>query len=173
MRLFSFRHGRRSLGVFGGKFVVPVAGCLALALAAPAIAQDVPEQPEQSSSETAGDLPERSAANETAPYALSVFTTGVENREPIDQVTFVETDVSRIYFFSDLRGLTGQKVRHRWSYQGEVVAEVEFSVGGPRWRVWSSKELRPQKVGDWTVEIVLENDEVLASETFTYSAAPE
>ncbi len=108
-----------------------------------------------------------------AAKVLMQFTTGIENREPIDQVTFVGTDIEKIYLFSDLRGLVGQTVTHRWSYKGETMAEVAFEVRGPRWRVWSSKNLRLNWVGDWTVEVVSQDGEVFASETFSYSASAE
>jgi len=130
---------------------------------------------------------EESAVEEAAPSQASVlaqFTTGIEDREPIDQITFVGNSVKKIFFFSDLRGLTGQTVQHRWIYDGKVVARVNFEVRGPRWRVWSSKELLPDWIGDWTVEIVAAekgesgdgqdageaDGEVIAAETFTYSA---
>jgi hypothetical protein len=108
---------------------------------------------------------------EALPSALAQFTTGVENREPIDQVTFVGSDVRKITFFSDLRALAGHTVTHRWIYQGKTVAEIPFVVGGPRWRVWSSKKLLEDWLGDWTVEIVTDDGEVIAAETFTYSAS--
>jgi hypothetical protein len=117
-----------------------------------------------------GDTNEASPADVVAaPTVLMQFTTGVENREPLDQVTFVETNIDKIYLFSDLRELTGQTVTHRWSYKGETMAEVAFVVRGPRWRVWSSKDLRSNWVGDWKVEIIAEGGEVLAAETFTYT----
>lgn len=131
---------------------------VALWLAPPAIAQ---EAQEAAPAETLAEQP---------PSALAQFTTAVENREPIDQVTFVSNDVRKILFFSDLRGLAGRTVTHRWIYDGEVRAEVDFEVRGPRWRVWSSKELLEDWLGDWTVEIVTDDGEVIAAETFTYSA---
>lgn len=112
---------------------------------------------------------ERETAPPATPSALAQFTTGVEDREPIDQVTFVSNDVRKVFFFSDLRDLAGQTVTHRWIYEGETRAEVPFEVRGPRWRVWSSKELLEDWIGDWTVEIVTEDGEVIAAETFTYS----
>jgi hypothetical protein len=105
-----------------------------------------------------------------APRVLAQFTTGVENREPIDQVTFVENDARKVFFFTELHGLNGQTIRHRWLYDGKIMAEVTFEVRGPRWRVWSSKDLVPDWIGDWTVEIVTGNGEVIAAESFTYSA---
>jgi hypothetical protein len=114
-------------------------------------------------------LPGRAQAQE-APSVLAHFTTGVENREPIDQVTFVENNARKVFFFTELRGLNGQTIRHRWIYAGEIVADVSFEVRGPRWRVWSSKDLLPDWIGDWTVEIVAGDGEVIAAESFTYSA---
>ena len=108
-----------------------------------------------------------------APTVVAQFTTGVENREPIDQITFVASHVKKVFFFSDLRGLTGETIQHRWIYDGKTVAEVTFEVRGPRWRVWSTKDLLPDWIGDWTVEIVRVDGaagEVIAAETFTYSA---
>jgi hypothetical protein len=102
------------------------------------------------------------------PSVIAQFTTAVENREPVDQVTFVENDVRKVFFFSDLRGLDGKTVLHRWSHDGQVIAEVPFEVHGARWRVWSSKELRPDWIGEWTVEVVTDEGEVLGAETFTY-----
>ena len=130
-----------------------------LVLDAPAWAQAEPVEA------LAEDVP-----TEEPPSALAQFTTAVENREPIDQVSFVPNDVRQIFFFSDLRGLTGQTVTHRWLYDGQVQAEVAFEVRGPRWRVWSSKELFPDLLGDWTVEIVDGSGEVIAAETFSYTA---
>ena len=107
---------------------------------------------------------------EVLPVVVAQFTTAIEDREPIDQVTFVQTDIKKIYFFTDLRGLEGQTVLHRWIFADKAVAEVPFEVRGPRWRVWSSKELLPEWLGDWTVEIVNGDGEVMAAETFSYSA---
>jgi hypothetical protein len=119
-------------------------------------------------------LTESPEADDTATRsALTQFTTAIENREPIDQVTFVENDVRKIFFFSDLRSLTGTTVFHRWIYDGKTRANVEFNVKGPRWRIWSSKELEPEWVGDWTVEVLTEDGETIASETFTYTASNE
>jgi hypothetical protein len=120
------------------------------------------------------EMAETTASDELAvPTVLMQFTTGVENREPVDQVTFVENDIQTIYLFSDLRRLAGQTVTHRWSYKGETMAEVAFQVRGQRWRVWSSKQLHLDWLGDWTVEIVSQDGEVFAAETFTYSAAAD
>jgi len=166
------KSGIHCLLVSGSKFcrglllAISLAPAIALAQSPPLAEPLVDSELEEQEDPRIGSDPTRSAA-------LTQFTTGIENREPVDQVTFVKNDIRQIYFFSDLRGLTGTRVVHRWLYLGQVIAEVEFQVAGPRWRVWSSKELDPESVGDWTVEIVIEGDEVIASEVFTYSAASD
>ena len=40
------------------------------------------------------------------------------------------------------------------------------------WRVWSNKQLLPAWLGEWTVSVLSAEDEVLATESFTYQEAP-
>lgn len=108
------------------------------------------------------------AAVPASSVALAQFTTAVENHEPIDAVAFLSTDHTQILFFTDLRGLTGETVTHRWEFDGKVMAEVPFQVGGDRWRVWSSKQLQAIWLGQWTVSVVKGDGEVIASESFSY-----
>jgi hypothetical protein len=123
--------------------------------------------------ETSGLRPDVSApaAAGSPGVALARFTTAVEGREPIDAVTFLSNGAREVLFYTDLRGLEGETVVHRWEFAGEVMAEVPFEVGGERWRVWSSKALRPEWTGDWTASVVGPQGEVLAIETFTYQPA--
>jgi hypothetical protein len=127
----------------------------------------------------AGLGPTRALAEETAEVpadrpapkgALARFTTAVENREPIDSVTFLEGSAERIFFFTDLRNMNGDTVTHRWEHGGEVMAEVAFEVRSDRYRVWSSKTLRPEWLGEWRVSVVTGAGEVLASEAFTFQS---
>jgi len=96
----------------------------------------------------------------------SVFALAVIDREPVDEVSVVSTD--SVYYFTELSGLEGTMVRHRWIYQGEVMADVEFQIGGSRWRVWSKKSLLPRWAGQWSVSVVDEDGVVMQSETVEY-----
>lgn len=108
------------------------------------------------------------AASVTSPeVALARFTTAVENREPVDAIAFLSSEASEIVFFTDLRGLAGETVTHRWEFGGDVMAEVPFEVSSNRYRVWSRKALDPKWLGVWTVSVVKGDGEVLASESFT------
>lgn len=107
-----------------------------------------------------------------AEVARAQFTTAVVDREPVDAVRSVPAGTDRLFFFTELRDLQGQHVVHRWEYAGEPVAVVGFDVGGPRWRVWSSKQMEPEQTGTWRVYVVTEGGSVLASEELTFGAGP-
>ncbi|WP_196158147.1 DUF2914 domain-containing protein [Reinekea sp. G2M2-21] len=92
------------------------------------------------------------------------FTSNIADREPVDALTDA-MNVNPLYFFTELKGFQNSAVTHRWIYEGKVMAEVNFSVGGPRWRVYSSKQLLPEWDGEWTVEVVDWQGKVLTSDT--------
>lgn len=82
------------------------------------------------------------------------FTSNVVDREPIDELVTVPADAEKVFFFTEITGMEGQTVIHRWILNGETKADVSFTIGGPRWRVFSSKTLVPGWTGQWTVEVL-------------------
>jgi len=111
-------------------------------------------------------------ARKTGRVVRAIFTTAIVDREPIDTLETFSTDTSRVFFFTDLRGLDGEIVTHRWEYNGQLIAEITFRVGsGARWRVYSSKNLLPEWTGTWKVVVNNENGEILHTSTFEYVAA--
>ncbi|MES9831182.1 MAG: DUF2914 domain-containing protein [Candidatus Thiodiazotropha sp. LLP2] len=102
--------------------------------------------------------------------ARAVFTTDIENREPVDQVVSLNEDATRVLFFTDLRNLQGRTVTHRWEFEGEVISEVDIEVGGPRWRAYSVKSLNPGEGGKWTVFVIDESGWPLHASIFQQRA---
>ncbi|MGE0080112.1 MAG: DUF2914 domain-containing protein [Thiohalomonadaceae bacterium] len=123
-----------------------LAFCGSLAWSAQALAQAQESAPAQA--------PAQSQAEVRGEVARAQFTSNVSEREPVDNLTALPADASRIYFFTELRDMEGQTVTHRWERDGQVMAEVPFNVGGARWRVWSSKNLDSGATGEWTVTVV-------------------
>ena len=101
----------------------------------------------------------------------AAITSAVENREPTDNLDTVNTELNQLYFFTELREMSGQTAKHRWEREGKLMAEVEFKVKGPRWRVWSSKSFVPGWTGDWKVSVINEVGEVISEKSFTYETA--
>ncbi|VAX05395.1 hypothetical protein MNBD_GAMMA25-1214 [hydrothermal vent metagenome] len=83
--------------------------------------------------------------------ARSQFTTAIEDREPVDKVAVITNDITTVYYFADVRHMEGGVVTHNWIYNGQLISKKSFTVKGPRWRVYSQKELDPSMTGKWTV----------------------
>lgn len=101
----------------------------------------------------AAEMP--AAADPLPPGVISraTFTSAIVDREPVDEIRSLTNDHGDVYFFTEFSGLQGQTLTHRWTYGGQTVAEVPFTIGGPRWRVYSSKQLLPGFLGTWTVTV--------------------
>lgn len=101
----------------------------------------------------------------------SAFTTEIAEREPTQNLQKLTNDNGQVMFFTELRDMSGQTALHRWEYDGKVVAEIEFNVKGPRWRVWSSKSLVPEWTGDWKVSVVNGAGDVISEKNLSYEVA--
>ncbi len=107
----------------------------------------------------------------TGTVARAQFTSAVQDREPVDKLSNLPNDQNRVYFFTEIKDAPNQKVTHRWEYNGKVVSETSFDIGGSRWRVFSNKTLEPSQTGVWKVTVVDEAGGTLGASTFTYEAA--
>lgn len=136
-------------------------------------AEVAPLQPQaMEKTETAAAVPEQSGFN-PGTVARSAFTSAIDNREPVDTLQQTNAMEQKIYFFTELRDMEGQTATHRWELNGEVMAEVAFEVKGPRWRVWSSKNLQPQWVGEWKVSVLNSANEVISETSLDVTAATD
>jgi hypothetical protein len=130
-----------------------------------------PAETQAQPADTAEQLPEQSGFSRGS-VVRSVFTTAVEDREPVDKIKTLDNSHRQIYYFTELRDMSGQTATHRWEYNGKVMAEVKFNVGGPRWRVWSTKTLVPGWTGEWKVSVLNGAGEVISEDAFEYTEAP-
>lgn len=103
--------------------------------------------------------------------ARAIITSGISEREPVDELTSVGADVPLVYLFTDLRGMQGERITHRWEHDGQVVSEVGFDVKGQRWRVWSSKTIPAGTTGAWKVHVVNSAGDILTTREFTCGTA--
>ncbi|MFP4080287.1 MAG: DUF2914 domain-containing protein [Ectothiorhodospira sp.] len=93
--------------------------------------------------------------------ARATFTSSIRDREPEDRLDAVDADAGEVHFFTEIRDHEGGTIVHQWRYQGRDMGEVRFEVDGPRWRVWSTKTLKPEWTGPWTVRVVDQDDRLL------------
>ena len=161
-----------------------------LMLSASVLAEQMPaeSQPESTAAETMpAETTEQTAPQQTDNTAIaeeqsgfsrgsvmrSVFTNGIESREPVDNIKTAGNHSNKIIYFTELRDMSGQTARHRWEHNGNVMADVEFNVKGPRWRVWSSKSFIPQWQGEWKVSVLNAAGEVISEDVLDYKQPEE
>jgi len=119
------------------------------------------------------------AASEQAGFSRgsvvrSIFTTGIQEREPVDKLKDTAGKTDKLFYYTELRDMSGQTATHRWEYQGKVISEVKFDVRGPRWRVWSSKAYSPGWEGDWKVSVLNGAGEIISEDMIKFTQpAPE
>lgn len=154
-----------------GLHAVALLTCLLAGISTLAIAEEASDAA-TAVTNTTENLTRNSSNKQLGRVARDIFTTAIVDREPVDDLSSISNDTQRIFYFSDLRGLAGQIITHRWEYNDQVMAEVTFKVGkGVRWRVYSSKNLLPEWTGQWTVVVSDENGNPLKTSVFEYSTA--
>lgn len=136
---------------------------------------------EAATGESEGIPVEAGAGTDGAPAhtGLAVFravlTSGIEDREPTDRLAgpleLPGAGQLTVFFFTELRGMSGHTVSHRWSRRGETVGELPFDVGEESgWSVYSSKDIGLEDVGAWSVQVIDEQGRVLESVEFIVRA---
>lgn len=94
----------------------------------------------------------------------------VKDREVVDPGQEFPADVGSLVAWSKVTGApAGAKttMKHVWFRDDKQVAEVELTVGGSPWRVWSQKKVAPGMAGSWKVEVHGPDGATIGSATFT------
>jgi hypothetical protein len=111
--------------------------------------------------------PEMTPASEHVKRAI--VTSEVADREPVDDLTVVESPIDKIFFFTEIVDFEGNAVSHRWIFKGETKAEVgPWQIEHSRYRTSSSKNMSSAGIGKWTIQVVDGDDNVLAEKSFEY-----
>lgn len=104
--------------------------------------------------------------------AEAVVTTGVQERQPVDEVSTVSADVGRVFLWTRVTGAQGEvEVAHVWYHGDQEMARVPVRVASPNWRTWTSKEILPHWTGSWRVEVEGPGGQVLHSASFQVQGA--
>lgn len=102
-----------------------------------------------------------------AEVAEAVICVDVQDREPVDPGVVFPADIGKVWCWSKIKGGEGTTITHAYYYQGEEKALIELRIGSPLWRTYSNKKILSSWTGEWRVDIIDENGEVLKSLDFT------
>lgn len=114
--------------------------------------------------------------------ARAQFTSGIRGLEPINRVTSVFSvngevfsldgrPLPTLYYFTEITGMGGETVIHRWEYQGITVEKVSFDIGDDRYRVYSGKDLPPDGDDDWRVIVTDAQGNVIKTDSFSFNGS--
>lgn len=125
----------------------------------PAVATDVPSAPDPAA---------QPAVLIPGNVTRAQFTRDIKDLEPVDAVSTLTNDQTRIVYFTEIHGMAGQTVTHRWEFNDKIVLEKNHEVGSSRWRAYTSKKLDPASLGEWKASVVDAAGGTLSVNTFTY-----
>ena len=100
----------------------------------------------------------------------AVICTGIMNHEPTDSVTQVPSTASKVFFFTEINGMEGKTITHRWLKDGSKIADIRISVASNRYRCHSSRTVSG-KTGYWTAQVLDSNGNKLKEVAFTVGNA--
>ncbi|WP_111979049.1 DUF2914 domain-containing protein [Algibacillus agarilyticus] len=101
----------------------------------------------------------------------SVLSSAIESREPVVVESTrinAQTTTFKLYMFTELQDYTKQTITHRWFWRDKVVSEVTLDVKDANWRTWSSKRILWRWQGDWRVEVLDADNNLLDVKRFKY-----
>ncbi len=98
----------------------------------------------------------------------SAFTEAVVNSEPKSRLIELPNNKQFLYYFTELKGMAGQTITHRWLFNGATISDKKFNIGAPRWRIWSNLTLNNEWLGEWKVQVIDEMERVIHSDSFNY-----
>ena len=93
--------------------------------------------------------------------------TNVVDREPVEEGEQFQVSVGRLYTFTQILGAKDfVEIGHIWYFNDVERARVTLPVRSASWRTYSSKIIQPFEIGDWRVDVVDPQGEVLKSMSF-------
>ena len=95
----------------------------------------------------------------------------IESRTPINILqNQVPKYIRKLNFFTEVSGANGQTIYHRWRTDTEILATVKLAIESNQYKTWSSKKLSSAWLGQWYVEVLDSNQNVIYRKPFYYGS---
>ena len=91
----------------------------------------------------------------------------VVEREPVDAGTSFESLVEKLSCFTHVTGAQGPaEIYHVWYFAEAERAVVKLKVNSVSWRTYSTKIIQPHEIGDWRVDVLGQEGNLLKAVHF-------
>lgn len=103
----------------------------------------------------------------------AVLSENVENRVPISPFEkSVPKYIRKLAFFTQIENANGQTIYHRWRTDKQILATIALSIGSNKFKTWSTKKLSSAWLGQWYIEVLDSNKNVIYRLSFNYGGQP-
>ncbi|MCI0401060.1 MAG: DUF2914 domain-containing protein [Gammaproteobacteria bacterium] len=97
-----------------------------------------------------------------------LIATSIRDHVPQGINTTFPAFVGKLYAFTRIIGATDATfITHAWHYGDYLVGEVALPVRSSNWRTWSAKNISPDWIGQWRVDVQTEDGTVIDRIYFT------
>ncbi len=106
-------------------------------------------------------------AQDSIAVAEAVIARDIIDREPINVGSSFDASVGSLYCFTRITGaMTPTQITHVWYFGDTERASIRLSVRSASWRTKSSKRIQAHEIGNWHVEVLGPDGEVLETVAF-------
>ena len=107
----------------------------------------------------------------TIEVAVGVICLNVVDREPVDAGDTFDASVGKLYCYTKIVGAESPiEITHVWYFGDTERARVNLQVESASWRTRSSKVIQTHEVGNWHVDVIGPEGEVLETIEFTITS---
>ena len=97
---------------------------------------------------------------------------GVYKRNPIKPGFIFSNNVDSIFCYTKISNKGAkQEIKHLWYYENKLITAVTYNIKTSyNYRSWSKKTILPSQIGEWRVDIIDDEENVLGSRKFKISS---
>jgi hypothetical protein len=112
-------------------------------------------------------IPATSFAAAEPVVSRAIFSTSLNEREPVNDLVTVPHGEKAIFFFTEILNADTTSVTHLWTYNDIEIARIKLNIGSDKWRTWSSKQIWHLTPGEVKVQVLDADNMILAEKTLT------
>jgi hypothetical protein len=106
-------------------------------------------------------------AQDSIEVAVATISRDVVDREPVNAGSSFYSSVGKLYCFTKIVGADPPvRITHVWYFGDTERASISLSVRAASWRTFSSKRIQAHEIGNWHVDVLGPDGDVLETVNF-------